>query len=92
MCKSCWIEYGSPTTKTEATLAAVALIDAVYGESLVGGELHIMVDDWNLEDHHIAFCASHVKTDAEKACLAALTALPLAQRAVALALYDGFIT
>jgi hypothetical protein len=36
--------------------AAAAAIAEVYEHSCVGGNLHIVLDDWNLEDGNLEFC------------------------------------
>jgi len=57
MCVQCWEqEYGSASIDSEATRAAAAAIDALYEAHDAGGSLHIVVDDWNLEDEHLAWC------------------------------------
>jgi hypothetical protein len=65
--------------------------------------MHVVVDDWNLEDEHLAFCMNQVEEQfASGACsietcqLARrlgdrLRSLPLAQRVAVLAKQEGFI-
>ena len=60
MCRGCWEEYGSPEIKTEATRAAAKLAERVYEFSCVGGNLHIVLDDWNIEDENIAWCRERI--------------------------------
>lgn len=102
MCYGCYEEAGKPEIINDKTKAAAALVDAVYEFSCVGGNAHIVVDDWNLEDHNIRWCldtalaenvheAGVEQLDAERACLEALLALTAAERASAMALHDGFI-
>jgi len=50
MCKGCWEEAGSPAIINTKTRAVAKLIDDVYSYSGAGGNAHIVVDDWNLED------------------------------------------
>lgn len=58
MCISCYhTEYGAPVALTEKALAAVPLIQAVYAAEGSGGNLHIVLDDWNIEDDSVAYCA-----------------------------------
>lgn len=88
MCEVCYEEYGSPAPGPDA-LACVPLIAAVYEEDGVGGNLHAIIDDWNLDDVHFEIAAAGF-TAAELACFQALKVLPLDQRAAALAVHDGY--
>lgn len=56
MCYGCWEEAGKPTIDTPAVRAAAAAIAEVYEHSCVGGNLHVVLDDWNLEDGNLEFC------------------------------------
>lgn len=107
MCEGCYTESGSPEIVTARTLAAAKAIDDVYEHSPVGGRLHIVVDDWNLEDESIAFCADEIakgergeadwhgmsaeQLSAERNCATLLAALSLDERASALALHSGYL-
>lgn len=90
MCEGCYEEYGRPQPD-DAARAVVPLISAVYEASCVGGGLHIVVDDWNLEDESLHWCLRQTLSDDERRCGEALAALSLEQRAAALAIYDRFI-
>jgi hypothetical protein len=57
MCHGCFEEYGSPAIFTDATREAARLIRETDGHS---GYLHIVLDDWNLEDDHLEFCAGEI--------------------------------
>ena len=102
MCIECYEKYGSPSIINELTRRAAKLIEAVYEFNAAGGNAHIVVEDWNLDDGDIDFCLDEVKTNrrgdsadklnAERQCLEALKALTLEERASALAIYDGFIS
>jgi len=92
MCDKCWETAGSPRIETPEVHAAVACIDPVYDESAVGGHLHILLDDWNVDDDDLEFCEKDADpglTVAEAACLAAFRLLTPDQRMSALALHDG---
>jgi hypothetical protein len=93
---------GSPTVVSLATRLAAQLIGEVYGFNGVGGNAHIVLDDWNIDDDDIRWCldvamkenAHEADTDqlaAERACLEALLALSLDERASALAIYEGLL-
>lgn len=56
MCYGCWVEAGSPAIVTEATKTAAELVREVYVHNCVGGNLHIVLDDWNLEDEDLDYC------------------------------------
>lgn len=91
MCENCYERNGRPKP-SKAARAVVPLIEAVYDWNCVGGTLHIVLDDWNLEKSHIDWCLKQPEiTDDERKCGEALAALPLKQRAAALAVFDGFV-
>jgi hypothetical protein len=101
MCRTCWVKYGSHLLQTPEVVEAARLIDAVYDFSCVGGNAHIVVDDWNIEDNHIDWClntaipenvheAAPEQLAAEKAALEALRRLSIAERNSALALLAGY--
>lgn len=57
MCEGCYEDYGSPRIINEKTLTAARLIHEIYELMCNGGNMHIVLDDWNLEDDDLAFCA-----------------------------------
>jgi hypothetical protein len=103
MCENCYHEeYGAPTEITVRAVTAAALIRQLYQYCPVGGRCHIVVDDWNLEDDSIEFCRQAVARDKaahgtsqtlmhEERLLAALAVMSIPERAVSLALADGFL-
>ena len=64
-------EYGAPDLDSGTIRRAVALIRAVY-DSIgggAGGKLHVVIDDWNLEAHHLEYAIDNYElNDAEDAC------------------------
>lgn len=91
MCIGCWQEYGSPRLSTPDVKSAAEKVDAVYEESAVGGNLHIVIDDWNIEDDALDWCRENTEmTTAEIACYEALRPISYARRASALAMHAGF--
>jgi hypothetical protein len=100
MCMGCWEDYDSPRIDTEAVRAAAKAIAEVYEYSCVGGNLHVAIDDWNLDDDTIGRADGWLAEDiheatagqraAERRCLDLLKALSEDERASALGLYDGF--
>lgn len=96
MCEGCYAEYGSPTIRNEKTDAAAALIARVYEQNCVGGNLHVQLDDWNIEDEFFdEFTVHHESSDAalavERQCFDLMKSMTLEERASALALYDGYL-
>jgi hypothetical protein len=93
MCESCWIERGSPNVQNERVYAAVDAIERVYDSHPTGGKLHVVLDDDNIEDHHITWCALGVLgfDECEMDCLMALYPLSIDERATALGIFNGYI-
>lgn len=58
MCRGCWNHYGSSTALPKEAPSAIDLITEIYNSSEggAGGNLHIVLDDWNLETEHIEWC------------------------------------
>jgi len=101
MCYNCYLEYGSPKLVSDKILQTVEAIKQVYNCHLAGGGLHIVIDDWNLENERLDFCKEYIvgpechgefaeQQKAEQACLELLYSLTLKERASALAIHDGF--
>ena len=101
MCYSCWIDHGKLEIDTPEVRAAAQAIHEVYLYSCAGGNLHIVVDDWNVEDGNLAFCQEKISEGgyegctaeqliAEQQCLDILKRLTEEERASALALQDGY--
>lgn len=104
MCQTCFEEAGSPSVLNAKIIEASEAIKDLYLQEgcSCGGYAHIVVDDWNLEDHHIKYCIEiaekgdkdYIDNDGKVACLNTLNLLmdlPEHQRYTALALADGFI-
>lgn len=100
MCQNCWVEYyDSVQIDTPLVRATAAAIEAVYDYSMSGGRLHVIVDDFNLEDHNIEFAEKYLQENAaetpeqhqvESYCLGLLKNMSIPERASALALKEGF--
>lgn len=101
MCEACYIEFGSPKIVSEQTRRAAYMVGKVYEHSCVGGNAHVVFDDWNLEDGSIRYCLDVAipdspddppeKIEAERTALNTFMALSMDERASALAIHDGFI-
>ena len=101
MCEACWDEYGEPNIVNEKTQAALMLVMQVYDAigGGAGGNLHIVLDDWNIEDDSIYYCLSQCEvvehsfgggfdttpTLLERACGGAFLDMTLQERASVLA-------
>lgn len=97
MCLGCYEEAGYPATVTDEARKAAALAARVYEFSCVGGNLHVQLDDWNLDDEFfddpptLHDDVGPEQMRAEQDCLAAFKALSCSDRHVALALADGYL-
>ncbi len=60
MCYGCYEEQGKPAIYNDIVKKAIASINKVYEYSCVGGGLHIVLDDWNLEDDAVVFCENWI--------------------------------
>ncbi len=56
MCESCWAEYGKPQIDNPKVREAAAIAHAFADRDLYYGNLHIITDDWNIEDKDLDFC------------------------------------
>ena len=100
MCRACWVDYGSPAIRNDRVLAAVAAIRELYELTASGGNLHVIVDDWNIDDEYFErdpcdenyWDADPEQLAVERRCFALLKAMTVDERASALALHDKFIT
>jgi len=96
MCYGCWLEYGAPQDAGRHGAEAIQAISDVYKQNPSGGNLHIVIDDWNLENDHIRFCRDKAPspndplTYAEQRCASVLLEMTESERAAALAKYEGF--
>ncbi len=107
MCEVCYDEYGKPNIVNEKTEAALALVRQVYEapQGGAGGNLHIVLDDWNIEDSSIYYCIESygevesyfggnydmTPTIIERACAGAFLDMTLRERASTLAKFDGMM-
>lgn len=104
MCYNCYKEYGSPKVISDKVRDAVELVTKYDSASYCG--LHIVVDDWNLEDEHVVWCLKSIslpeevsglteRSEEEKTAIVELGTLLLimtiAERATALAINEGYV-
>lgn len=104
MCVRCHEEAGCPTDWNDKIARAVPLIQTIYRHHVAGGLLHIVLDDWNIEDSHVQWAADYVTREKEQwqdsdpemtaACVELaplLVQMSESERASALAYVDGVI-
>jgi len=100
MCIDCWKHYGSPEIVNDITTTLASLISLIYEYHGAGGHLHIVIDDWNLDDDSIKFCLHQIEenhynyskeqVESERACAVLMLNSSLDERASALALERTF--
>lgn len=92
MCINCWKAYGSHKIKNSKVEHLISAIENVLGYNLAGGNLHIVIDDWNIEDEYIQWCAdnaipqeeNHEQRIAEEECAQLFLSCTLPERSSAL--------
>src|SRR5262249_35940523 len=94
MCCGCWHEEGAPIIDNECVRGVQSLIQEVYRHSAVGGNLHCVLDDNNLDDESLESAAKQIANGgwkdeqpdppeqlaAERRCLDALQAMTYEER------------
>jgi hypothetical protein len=103
MCISCYEEAGQPKIVNAKVIKAVELIEKVYSspDGGAGGYGHIVLDDWNIEDHSIHFCIEeaekasyNLSEETRTTCIECLTHFLLLtenERHSALAIHSGVL-
>lgn len=99
MCIDCWNDHGSPAIWNEDVRKAVELIREIYRNDEMGNPLHVVLDDWNIEQDE--FIEVYEGAGAESIPAAAVQAakslapvfleLTVEERASALAYAHGFL-
>lgn len=100
MCYACWEEAGCPVYDVADVHLAASAVKELYRFCCVGGHLHIVVDDWNVDDSNLDFCQECIDKNEdgqqesilaiERECLKLLRPLTPSERLSALALEEGF--
>lgn len=101
MCFGCWEEAGSPRTLSDKAKLLARYLPLVRP----AGPLHIVTEDWNLEDEHLALCEDELLTELDKppgyeralaqlerTVLLMLADMPIEERFAAMAAADGYVT
>lgn len=93
MCIECWENYGRPKIVSPKTISAALAVRKLYVGAPTGGAMHIVTNDWNLEDDSIEYCRSKAEkgSEDEKKVFSAFISMSFKERASALALSCGFI-
>lgn len=107
MCQDCYDELGRPNDWNPNVARALELIRTIYQHEPTGGPLHVILDDWNIEDGDIRREAAEPtpyipyefleEDEAEEVRTAVAELVPLLgsmtvrERASALARYDGYL-
>ena len=105
MCISCWDELGRPAILNDATATGVRLAREVYKQPRggAGGNLHIVLDDWNLEDDSIQWCMDTSEivtpggtwdtalTPIERECAEHFLKMTMEERGTVLGILDGLV-
>lgn len=92
MCRGCWSEMGEPAHRNDRVRAAALSVARLYEVHGAGGGMHIVTDDWNLEDSSLDFCEHQRELDdRERRVLHALRDLTFKERGAALAMWEGFV-
>lgn len=105
MCEDCWKTKYNSTTKlpenNEMVDRSIELIKRIYDISCVGGNCHIVLDDWNLGASHVEYCLnqslkeeywndSNTDLEAERELMRLFLQMTEEQRAAVLAKSDGY--
>lgn len=97
MCSECWEQAGCPQIANEKVRECIKLIDEVYNHNAVGGGLHVVLDDFNV-DGDMQWESEWVEThrdspeqyEAERACCDLLMTMTEAERMSAVSCYHGY--
>jgi len=90
MCKGCWSGYGSPKIITEKVTMAQGLLMALYEAHGAGGNLHILVDDFNIKDSDVDWCGTFELDDVERPVIDLFKSMTVDERGSALAMFENW--
>jgi len=84
MCINCWKERGAPKIDNSNVREAVRQIDRVYHFHSAGGGLHIVLDDFNIDDDDLDWCLNKGRlSSVERRCASHLRKMTVSERASA---------
>lgn len=96
MCCNCWEKYGSDKIVNSKVIHLLNAIELVYNYGMAGDNLHIVIDDSNIENEHIIFCLDYIikcenetQKQVELDCFKWLLMCNLAERNSALGIRNG---
>jgi hypothetical protein len=91
------VKVGSPSIDNVSVRQAVKAIENVFAFSSGGGNLHIVIEDWNCDDDSLTFCYDFIlreenpdKRASELDCCSVLQSLTEEERYSTLALYEEY--
>jgi hypothetical protein len=97
MCIDCWLDYEDSKVINDKVTTAVKLINELYDYHSAGGNLHVVLDDWNLDS--IETCKNFIdneqdpiKKEIELRVYNHISNITENELASALALKSSFIT
>jgi hypothetical protein len=106
MCYDCWEDiYGAPKIVNDKVRLASTLIKDLYDYAMAGGNLHVIVDDFNVGDIDFKWHRKLIKQDRknpsdfsmgepqyfiENSILDLFEQMTIEERASALGLHDGY--
>ncbi len=99
MCEYCWNKY-KPVKISPLVKSIANLVKKIYMFHSTGGSLHIVLDDWNIDNSSLDFCESLIRTNEynesrrllklEVECINLLKKVDIDTRATALAYERGY--
>lgn len=95
MCYGCWTELGKPSMLFHRKEQVIEAIKNVYKSSLVGGNMHVQLHDWNLGDEffekeELEIFTNSSDVEADRKCYALMQPIAEDERASALAAFEEF--
>lgn len=100
MCEGCWEEVGRPGLWNSKVKRAMELIETVHETEPTGGPLHVVIDDWNIdevitvEEYDVGECVDKCSPEADTAIrelVPLLNEMTVVERASALARAEGYL-
>lgn len=90
MCYGCYRRHGAPKIDSLRIRKVAKLVDDLYEYEISGGNLHVVVDDFNIEDRHLDFCSTQPCDALETEIIGEMRRLTVRERASALGIQNGF--
>lgn len=93
MCESCWNDAGRPTAVPESIAEFIGLFNQLYEVEPMGGPLHSVLDDWNLDGEIYPSPGLDCDDETYELCdriSRLLNAMTVPERYASLAMAEGF--